>query len=165
MKALFAVLTLTLAFAATAHANDGGMAYIDVQGISPVSTEDSSDKKVVVQDGSVIEFYGLDAEKFLRLLPTDRSALTSMVPKDEAELYSDLNRGLMIASKNYGIFFNCWGATAEPVDKPDGSSTYKIVKSPQVKCTISFSKHAGVKEYGGDIFPLDTKDKSQRTCN
>ena len=164
MKALFAVLALTLALSVTAHANDGGMAYIDVQGVNPTTTTNVG-KTITVEDGSVIEFYGKDAEKFMRLLPSESSVMSSMVPADQAETYQDFNRGLLIASKNYGLYITCSGAEAVAKDLPSGETKYTVVKSPQVKCQVSISKSTMPKDEGGDIFPLNTKDKSQRTCN
>ena len=163
MKALFAAITLTLALSGTAQANDGGMAYIDVQGVNPTTTRDG--KTITVEDGSVIEFYGKEAEKFMRLLPSESSVMSSMVPADQAETYQDFNRGLLIASKNYGLYITCSGAEAVGKDLPSGETKYTVVKSSQVKCGVSISKTTTPKDEAGDTFPLDTKDKSQRTCN
>lgn len=162
MKSLFlsfGTLIVACTVSLTASANDGGMAFVDVQGVNPTTTTNLG-KKITVESGSVIEFYGQDAEKFMRLLPATTSVVTGMVPKDQAELYSDFSRGVLIASKNYALDIGCTGIELGE----DGTAT-QVTKAKQVTCRISINKTQSPKDYAGDGFQLNTKDKTQRTCN
>ncbi len=162
MKSLsfsFGPLVLALTFSVAASANDGGMAYVDVQGVNPTTTTNLG-KQITVESGSVIEFYGQDAEKFMRLLPATTSVVIGMVPKDQAELYSDMSRGVLIASKNYALNVGCTG-----IELDETGTKLQVKKAKQVTCRISIDKTQSPKDYAGDGFQLNTKDKTQRTCN
>lgn len=155
----FAV-SFTATLASTALANDGGMAYVDVQGVNPVTVRDG--KKITVPDGSEIKFYGKDAEKFMKLLPVTGTALDAMVTPAERDLRRANDRGVAIVSDGWTILIDCTGV------KVEGNETVtRIVKAPQVECAIRLGKNSSPDykyDQLGDAFKMDLNDKTQLTC-
>ncbi len=155
----FSALTL---ISAAALANDAGMAYVDVQGISP-ATKTNAGEVIKVKDGSVITVYGKDAEKFMRLLPTDTTVIDGMVTPAEAELRRQNQRALALVSDGWTLKFSC-GAVDINFQGKDKAS---VTKRDRTTCTISLNRNASA-EYKydmlGEAFKLDMSDKTQRTC-
>ena len=132
MKYLLGLLTLT--FAMNVMANDGGMSYINVQGIAPTNAK----------EGTEIKFYGKDAANFMRLLPGYSSVLYSMVSPQVADKLQDSERGVMVASKGWTLVFGCTAGelTNLDFDSDDEFGGYpNAVFAPrQPECTVSLYK-------------------------
>ncbi|MBL7687508.1 MAG: hypothetical protein JNJ49_05695 [Bdellovibrionaceae bacterium] len=160
-KMTLSALALSL-ISVAAQANDGGVAYVDVQGINPV-TKSSTGEVIKVKDGSVITVYGKDAEKFMRLLPTDATVVDGMVTPAESELRRQNQRSLALVSDGWTLFFNCSAAEIQ-IGNNDKAT---VTKLPQTTCQISLNKNTSPEfkyDMLGDAFKLDMNDKTQRTC-
>ena len=160
-KMTLSALALTL-ISAVAQANDGGVAYVDVQGINP-ATKTSTGEVIKVKDGSIITVYGKDAEKFMRLLPADSTVIDGMVTPAERELRRQNQRSLALVSDGWTLFFNCNAAEVH-IGNNDKAT---VTKLPQTTCQISLNKNQSAEfkyDMLGDAFKLDMNDKEQRTC-
>jgi hypothetical protein len=152
MKTILATLCLCL-FASSALANDGGMAYIDVQGVNP---------KEKAQDGTTIEFYGKDAANFMRLLPNYSSIEYSMLPENVSKLLQDNERGVALISNGWTLMFNCRAGKIEyNGDYSDPNNGQFVSQEPS--CTISLNKNQDPEwkyDQLGDAFEMEPKNYS-----
>jgi hypothetical protein len=151
------LLALAILFSTSAFANDGGIAFVDVKGINPGP----------MRDGQVIKFYGEDAGKFMKLLPSSSTVLDAMVPPQEAELRKMNERSLLIASNGWNLVMSCSGIKIVDEATSNGGSQPRVVPAPQVECQVSLHKvhdPAYKHDLAGDAFPLDLNDASQNTC-
>lgn len=91
------ILSSLIFLTAAAHANDGGIAYIDVAKIQPAGLSD--EKPVILRGG--------DAKKLFDLLPAVMS-VSPLVTKNE--------RSLALVSADWNVFLSCSREPSKPME-------------------------------------------------
>ena len=148
------IVMAAIAFSGMASANDGGMAYIDVKGINPANK---------AGDGTKIEFYGKDAAKFMKLLPTDSSVFYGMIPPGVADQAQENTRAVAMISGGWGLSIYCSGGKVETGEYKDGGYTDAYFVPGQPNCTIELVKGMD-HEWLGDAFEMQEKNYRNNMC-
>ena len=149
------ILIAAIAFSGLASANDGGMAYIDVKGINPANK---------AGDGTKIEFYGKDAAKFMKLLPTDSSVFYGMIPPHVADLAQENTRAVAMISGGWGLNIYCSGGKVNEGEYVDGKGYVNATfESTQPNCTIELVKGM-THDWLGDAFEMEEKNYRNNMC-
>lgn len=147
MKKMLMAFVLLGSFAA--HANDGGMAYIEVKGINPIPKVDSYGTQL-------LEVYGKGTEQFMSILPVSFSVAQAFVPN-----YAENFRSIALVSNGYVLTINCAGG--ELVS--DGNGNFSIQKfADGPRCTVVNSRRSrgdSLEDYLGDATEFN---KDQMVC-
>lgn len=144
MKLGLVAILATVSFSVAA--NDGGIAYIEVQGVNPIQKTDE------YGNTQVMEFYGRDIQQFMSILPPTFSVSSSMVPG-----YNESFKSLALVSNGYILYINCEAGEIQWDEDYRSGRVVPFARGPN--CRISYTRrnpeYPDLDNYLGDATEFD----------